>query len=183
MKRIFLITLLTLFTIAGFSQSNGTLKFLDIPVDGTEAQFVAKLKNKGFSYSSETGTYKGQFNGSMVDVYIHTNHNIIDRVVVVFPERDEEGIKVEFNNLLSQFWGNKKYIDLMFNDEIPKEEDISYEITVKNKAYEAVFHYFDPNRDQMSLLDEFLEYLSDYLSTDQKADLKNNIKDYIDLPK
>ena len=151
MKRIFLITLLTLFTIAGFSQSNGTLKFLDIPVDGTESQFVAKLKTKGFSYSSETGTYKGQFNGSMVDVLVHTNHNIVDRVYVVFPDREEERIKVEFNTLLSQFKNNEKYMDLYFNEEIPRDEDISFEMLINKRSYSASFAYYDPDRDPIDL--------------------------------
>ena len=48
MKKALLIALLTLFYAVSFGQDGGPLKFLGIPIDGTEAQFAAKLKAKGF---------------------------------------------------------------------------------------------------------------------------------------
>ena len=128
-------------------EEDGTLKFLGIPVDGTEAQFVAKLKSKGFTYNSKTEGYKGQFNGSNVDVFVHTNHNLVDRVYVAFPYTNEGAIRVEFNRLLSQFEENGKYMDLSMNDKIPDSEDISYEMVVNDKRYQASFSYFDPTVD------------------------------------
>ena len=108
MKKTLLIALLTLFSAVCFGQDGGTLKFLGIPIDGTEAQFAAKLKAKGFTYSTLTEGYKGPFNGKQVDVYIHTNHNLVDRVYVAFPNTTEEGIRVEFNRLLAQFKDKQK---------------------------------------------------------------------------
>ena len=52
MKKTLLIALLTLLSAVCFGQNGGPLKFLGIPIDGTEAQFVSKLKTKGFSYNS-----------------------------------------------------------------------------------------------------------------------------------
>ena len=46
MKKALFIALLTLFSIVCLGQNGGTLKFLGIPIDGTEAQFAAKLKSK-----------------------------------------------------------------------------------------------------------------------------------------
>lgn len=142
MKRLFIISLITLISISVFGQNNSAIKFLGIPIDGTEAQFVAKLRSKGFSYNSLYESYKGQFNGKDVDVYIHTNHNLVDRVYVAFPYTTEESIRVEFNRLLSQFKNNSKYMDLNMNEEIPGGDDISYEITVNKKRYQASFSYF-----------------------------------------
>ncbi len=126
-----------------FGQDGGPLKFLGIPIDGTEVQFATKLKAKGFTYNTAYESYKGHFNGKPIDVYIHTNHNLVDRVYVAFPYTTEESIRVEFNRLLAQFKDTSKYMDLSMNEEIPADDDISYEITVNIKRYQAGFNYYD----------------------------------------
>ena len=178
-----LLFLLFLLPIACLGQNIEVLKFLGIPIDGTESQFAAKLKGKGFTYNSYTEGYKGQFNGKPVDVYIHTNHNLVDRVYVAFPYTTEEGIRVEFNRLLGQFQENAKYFDLSMNSEIPADDDISYEISVKNKRYQASFSYFSPDRDPVSFMDAMLNKLSDYLTEEQQAKLKEYTKKLVDTPK
>lgn len=182
MKRILLIALLSLLPFVLLGQGSGPLKFLGIPIDGPKEQFEAKLKTKGFRYNSYTEGYKGQFNGKDVDVYIHTNHNAVDRVYVAFPYTTEEGIKVEFNRLLKQFNDTGKYIDLSFNEEIPSSEDISYEITVNNKRYQASFTYFDNDRDSAEYIDGIIDLLSDFISEDNRALLKSEIKRVAELP-
>ena len=52
MKKAILITLLVFFSVVCMGQKEGALKFLGIPVDGTEAHFAAKLRGKGFTYDS-----------------------------------------------------------------------------------------------------------------------------------
>ena len=183
MKRFILLLFLGFVSLTAFSQNEGALKFLGIPIDGTESQFAAKLKGKGFSYNSVYESYKGQFNGKPVDVYIHTNHNLVDRVYVAFPYTTEEGIKVEFNRLLGQFQENDKYMDLAMNSEIPADDDISYEISVKNKRYQASFNYFDPDRDPVAFMDGMLDKLSDFFTEEQQAMLKEYTKKLADTPK
>lgn len=175
MKRFLLITLLSLFSLNIFCQNKGTLKFLGIPIDGTEAQFASKLKSKGFTYNSLYKNYEGQFNGRDVDVYIHTNHNLVDRVYVAFPYTSEAGIQVEFNRLLSQFEETGKYLSFGMNEEIPADEDISYEISVHNKRYQASFSYIDPDRDPIALMDALLDKISDFFTEEQLAKLKEYI--------
>ena len=51
----------------------------------------------------------------------------------------EVDIKIRFNKLCSQFEKNGKYIPLSQNQQIDDEEDISYEILVNKKRYEAIF--------------------------------------------
>lgn len=176
MKKILLIALITLFSAVSFAQDGGPLKFLGIPIDGTEAQFTAKLKNKGFTYNTIYECYKGQFNGKSVDVYVHTNHNLVDRVYVAFPYTSEEGIKTEFNRLLGQFKNTGKYLDLSMNEEIPDGDDISYEITVNNKRYQASFSYFDSDRDPVPMMEDLLDKLSDFFTEEELAKLKEYVK-------
>lgn len=182
MKKTILVAIMSLLSVLCLGQDNGALKFLGIPIDGTETQFAAKLKGKGFIYNSFYESYKGQFNGKPVDVYIHTNHNLVDRVYVAFPLTSEESVKVEFNNLLGQFNDNGKYLDLSMNSEIPDEEDISYEIAVNNKRYQASFSYFDPERDQVAFMNSLLDMCSDYFTEEQLVILKEYCKKAMDAP-
>ena len=183
MKRTLIAILVALFwTVVCSAQNSGALKFLGIPIDGSEAQFAAKLKAKGFTYNSVYESYKGQFNGNQVDVYIHTNHNLVDRVYVAFPATSEESIRVEFNHLLAQFKDNGKYVDLSMNEEIPENEDISYEIRVNNKRYQASFSYFDSSRDPIERVDALFDKFDEFFTKDQLATLKEYGKKVVTAP-
>lgn len=181
-KDFFIIFLLT-FYVTCFGQNSGPLKFLGIPIDGTEAQFVANLKAKGFTYNTVYESYKGQFNGKPVDVFIHTNHNLVDRVYVAFPYMTEESIRVEFNRLLAQFNDTGKYMDLSMNEEIPADDDISYEITVNNKRYQASFNYFDSERDLISFANSLFDGFSEFFSEEQLVKLKEYFVKVMSLSK
>ena len=182
MRKTILIALFSLFSAVCFAQDGGPIKFLGIPIDGTEAQFAAKLKAKGFTYSTLTEGYKGQFNGKPVDVYIHTNHNLVDRVYVAFPYTSEEGIRTEFNRLLGQFKNTGKYADLSMNEEIPEDDDISYEISVKNKRYQASFCYYDADRDRVAFMNALMDKFSDFFTAEQLAKLKEYAIKAMDAP-
>lgn len=115
-------------------------KFLGIPVDGTKNQMIQKIKAKGFTYNQKQDRLKGKFNGRDVYVSVVTNKNKVWRIVVqdVVPS-SETNIKIRFNELCRQFAENEKYVpqNLTGNYEIESDEDISYNITVRNKRYEA----------------------------------------------
>ena len=182
MKKAILITLLACFSVVCMGQNEGALTFLGIPIDGTEAQFTAKLRKKGFTYNSAYESYKGQFNGKSVDVYIHTNHNLVDRVYVAFPYNSEEGIRGEFNNLLSQFKDNGKYVDLSMNTEIPSDEDISHEISVNKKRYQASYSYFNFDRDPLEFMNALIDKFDEFIMPEQIAELKATIKTTMEAP-
>ena len=182
MKKLFLIVLLAFFSFSAIGQNEGALKFLGIPIDGTKEQFSSHLRAKGFTYSSLSEGYKGQFNGKDVEVFIHTNHNLVDRVYVSFPSTNEDGIRSEYNRLLFQFKRNEKYMDLGLNEEVPEDEDISYEISVHNKRYQASFSYYDPDRDEIAFIDDFVDELKDFYPKDQYAALKQLVKEFSELP-
>lgn len=117
-------------------------KFLGIPVDGTKNQMIQKIKAKGFTYNQKQDRLKGKFNGRDVYVSVVTNKNKVWRIMVqdVVPS-SETDIKIRFNELCRQFSENEKYVpqNLTGNYEIESEEDISYNITVRNKRYEAAY--------------------------------------------
>ena len=126
-----------------FGQSEGTLKFLGIPVDGSKSEMVAALKSKGFRYDSNSGFLVGDFNGRESHIGIVENHGKVYRVVVFDANTYDAGqIKIRFNNLIHQFENsNGKYYYIDQNEMIPEDEDISYEIIVHDKQYSATFIY------------------------------------------
>lgn len=117
-------------------------KFLGIPVDGTKNQMIQKIKAKGFTYNQKQDRLKGKFNGRDVYVSVVTNKNKVWRIMVqdVVPS-SETDIKIRFNELCRQFAENEKYVpqNLTGNYEIESDENVSYNISVRNKRYEAAY--------------------------------------------
>ena len=151
-KKNFLALLtLILFSITsamGQSNTKDVTKFLGIPIDGTKTSMIQKLKTKGFTYDAQKDRLKGEFNGKDVYLYVATNNNKVYRIVVddVTPT-DEGNIKINFNRLCRQFEKNDKYmpVDFVGKYELSDEEDISYEMSVHNKRYEASYYQVNKN--------------------------------------
>lgn len=174
MKRLLFIVLAMIATITSFAQQKDVTSFLGIPVDGTVLSMKQKLVSKGF-VPKKVGTnefLEGEFNGTDVRVYIVTNNNKVCRIMVADNNTvDEAQIKIRFNNLVSQFVNNKRYISLD-KYTLSDEEDISYEMTVHNKSYEALF-YQVPNMEKADTLALQKKVLSELLSKYTEAELKN----------
>lgn len=140
MKHILLSIILLIFSEGLYAQKDVT-KFLNIPVDGSKTAMTQKLKAKGFQYNSTLDCLEGEFNGRDVQLGIVTNKNKVCRIVVADAvTSNESDIKIRFNKLCLQFLNNKKYMPVALSDyPLSDEEDISYEISVHNKRYEAVY--------------------------------------------
>lgn len=143
-KKILHIFLLLIIPLALYAQKDVT-QFLDIPVDGYKPEMIEKLKSRGYTINTQNeDILDGEFNGSKVNIFIGTNNNKVWRIAVrdKYPT-DETNIKIRFNNLIQQFVNNDRYSteadSTIAKYTIPKDEDISYEITVHKKRYEAVF--------------------------------------------
>ena len=137
MKKVLTVAMLLMLSVAMYAQNDVT-KFLGIPVDGSKADMIQKLKAKGFTYDSENDCLLGEFNDHNVWISIVTTKNKVWRIVVLDAvSRDEGDIKIEFNKLCSQFKNNKKYIPLSDDFTIPDDENIFHEMLVNNKRYEA----------------------------------------------
>lgn len=140
MKKILSVLMLLLLSISIYAQQNVT-KFLGIPVDGSKAAMIQKLKAKGFTYNTIADCLEGVFNGEKVYVSVQTNKNKVWRIAVTDKTgRDEGQIKIRFNNLCQQFDDNPKYYSLKGTQKISDNDDISYEMTVHHKQFEAVYY-------------------------------------------
>ncbi len=134
-------------------------QFLGIPVDGSKSEMIRKLKEKGYRNNPfNSDILEGEFNGSDVEILVATNNNKVCRIMVRDKNpSDERAIQIRFNRLCEQFEKNSKYLSLE-NKPIPDDEDISYEIIVNKKRYEAVF-YQKPEIDTIALANELKSVL------------------------
>ena len=155
-------------SLAGYSQNFPT-EFMGIPVDGTKTHMINALKAKGFTYNSVNDWMTGQFNGMDVIVQVLTNKNKVDRIFVFNSQPfEEQQIKSQYNALVNQFNNNKKYVNPAETDyTIPESEDISYEITVNNKRYEAQYY-------QLLNFNDFSKYIYSRIDSTELANLPQN---------
>ena len=125
--------------------------FLGIPVDGYKSEMRKKLISKGYTpkqIPKGQEYFEGEFNGTDVHVYIVTNNNKVYRIMLCDANtQNETNIKIRFNRLVSQFENNNRYT-AFDKYSIPEEEDISYEMNVRKKNYEAVF-FQKPNDEKI----------------------------------
>lgn len=140
MKSLLSIATLLMVSITSHAQQDVT-RFLGISVDGSKSEMIHKLEEKGFRYDPAENFLTGEFNGVEVHVYVVTTKNKVSRIMVADVNTvDETNIRIRFNNLCEQFADNPKYTSLADNCMIPEDEDISYEMLVHDKRYEAIFH-------------------------------------------
>lgn len=62
MKKILSVLMLLLLSISIYAQQNVT-KFLGIPIDGSKAAMIQKIRAKGFRYNAQIDKLEGTFNG------------------------------------------------------------------------------------------------------------------------
>lgn len=152
MKRILLFYIMAI-TAISMSAQNDVTTFLGIPVDGFKSEMKQKLVSKGF-VPKKVGTnefLEGEFNGTDVRVFIVTNNNKVYRIMLCDANtQNESNIKIRFNKLVSQFENNKRYTSLD-KYTLSDEENISYEMTVNKKNYDAIFYQL-PNMEKIDTL-------------------------------
>lgn len=143
---------MVIFAVTIYAQKDVTT-FLGIPVDGYKSEMRQKLIAKGF-VPKKVGNneyLEGEFNGTDVHIYIGTNNNKVYRIMICDANtQGEAGIKIRFNKLVSQFENNRRYISLK-DYTLSDSENISYEMSVNNKNYDAVF-YQVPNMEKVDTL-------------------------------
>lgn len=138
MKKL-LIALALLISTSATAQEKDVTKFLGIPVDGFKSEMIEKLKEKGF-VTSYDDALEGEFNGKSVTLTVVTNNNKVYRIAIFDNDYcSESDIKIRFNTLCRQFEKNERYGSLGGSYILSDDEDISYNMTVKNKRYEAAY--------------------------------------------
>ena len=142
----FILVFATLAVSKNLYAQKDVTQFLGIPVDGYKSEMIQKLKSKGFTINPhKADVLDGEFNGTDVNIFIATDNNKVWRIAIMDANDMSEGnIKIRFNNLLQQFQNNKNYLSnpdsAILKYTIPENEDISYELTVNKKRYQAVFY-------------------------------------------
>lgn len=167
MKKLLCVTiaLLCTATMQAQEEEKDVTKFLGIPVDGYKPAMIEKLKAKGFTSTTwDKDVLEGEFNGADVQVSIATNNNKVWRIMLADKNnRGETDIKIRFNELCRQFGNNSRYTPMTDEEQtIPDDEDISYEITVNDKRYEAGFYQMPDsvtiyNESKQSLLSQYTQ--------------------------
>lgn len=106
---------------------------------------ISALINKGFEYDKKSDVLMGEFNGQQSMILINENHGKVYRIIVAEknPSYNEAEVRIAYNNLIQQFRDNPKYDENEPNEFIAETEDISYEMLVHNKLYDAIF-VFNP---------------------------------------
>lgn len=148
MKKVFLFVVMLAFSAVSLAQTHVT-RFLGIPVDGSKKEMIQKLKAKGFTSSPyQDDVLEGEFNGMDVNVHVVTNNNKVYRIMVCDVNTQSAGdIRIRFNHLCRQFEANNKYFAAGSDFIIPDNEDISYEILVHDKRYQAGFYQLPAPKD------------------------------------
>lgn len=170
MKKYLLAFVMLIFSTNTYAQKDVT-KFMGIPVDGFKQQMFKQLKDKGFVASEfDKDWLEGEFNGENVIVGIATNNNKVYRIALIDKIlRNETDIKIRYNRLCQQFIENQNYITLYGIDDyiIPEDEDLSYEIIVNKKNYEASFYQKPQDIDTINLEQKFNSLLTKKYSKEQ----------------
>ena len=174
MRRILSVAILLVISVSLFAQKDVT-KFMGIPIDGFKPEMIQKLKEKGFvSSASDKNILEGEFNGSQVTIHVVTTNNKVSRIGISDVNYvDETDIRIRFNRLCQQFKSNSKYTSLD-DYTIPEDEDISYEMKVNNKRYEAVFYQNPVIKDSIAMANELKEIL---LQKYSEKELENPTED------
>ena len=185
MKKLLSITMLLISSLFIYAQQDVT-KFLGIPVDGSKSEMIQKLKARGYTSSPlDKDVLVGEFNGADVNIHVVTNNNKVYRIMICDVNNiDERAIQIRFNRLCEQFVNNSKYSSLPLEEYmIPDDEDISYEITVHKKRYEAVFYQKTDETFMAKQIEAaFPQYTKEQLanpSEELRAEIVNFVTQYI----
>jgi len=182
LKIFALIFMQFLLSVSLYAQQD-VIQFLGIPVDGSKSEMIKKLKGKGYtSHPYSKDVLVGEFNGTDVEIHIVTNNNKVCRIMVSDANTRSVGnIKIRFNNLCRQFQNNKKYLTAPLSKSdytIPEDDDISYNMSVKNKRYEAIFYQLPTDLDSTVIAKEIQDifltkYTEEQLSNFTEEELTN----------
>lgn len=181
MKKLITLSVLMLM-VAMLNAQVEVTKFLGIPIDGTKYEMISKLKAKGYTWNSTLECLEGEFNGREVMIIVGTNNNKVYRILV----RDkytcnETDIRIRFNTLLSQFTNNERYMPDFgaSNEPIDEDENISFNISVKNKRYQASFFQFDKKivADTILFRNKLEQYLYDRYTEEEIVKLRNKLNE------
>lgn len=181
MRKTIIFLIMTLMFACTVHAQKDVTAFMGIPIDGSKTEMKKKLVAKGFTPTKQLGQdfLEGEFNGIDVRLFIGTNNNKVYRIMLADANtRDEANIKIRYNKLVRQFNNNKRYTCLE-NYELSETEDISHEMMVNKKTYDAVF-FQNPNMEKVdtaAFRNEVREELLKNFSEEQLENPTDEVKE------
>ena len=164
MKNNILMLFAVLISNVAFSQNqtSGHLTFKGVPIDGTLAGYVAKMKQNGFTHiSSESGLalLKGDFAGykaCTVGVTTLKDMDLVYKVVVVLPDKPTwstlPGDYFNLKQMLTEKYGEPAEVTEEFQSAVQPEDDNSkmYEVKFDNCKFKSIWQT-DKGQIQMAI--------------------------------
>ena len=156
MKKFILFFATLFISVISFAQSNSEhLTFKGVPIDGTLNEYVAKMKNAGFSHiGTEDGVaiLSGEFAGyrdCMIAVKTLKKHNTVHEIAVLFPTQDTwRKLNYDYTKLksmLSKKYGEpeesvEKFVNTPIYVNINDDNDKMHEIEDNHCKYYSIFN-------------------------------------------
>ena len=137
----FILTFITTFCLSFIGFCQNTITFKGIPIDGSINDFSTSLEKLGYENIEDEDdvVFYGEFNGQKSFINPQTVNNKVWRVAIIDAKStDKNSIIARFNELFNQFMDNPKYA-YSEGSFIDNDEDINYNILVKNFRYDATF--------------------------------------------
>lgn len=108
MKHFILSALMLLVSCTIMAQEQEHLKFMGVPITGTEKAFIAEMKAKGFTrkhrVSADVYIMSGRFAGQDADIWILSDNKIVGRIIVDFPQEFSfPTLESTYNDMIAQF--------------------------------------------------------------------------------
>jgi len=154
MKTKLLTIIILLISVKGYAQNPKTdhLSFKGVPIDGSLADYVSKMKQNGFDHlgtEGETAGLKGDFAGykdCVVDVSTLRQKDLVHKIVVVFPAKDTWATLFEnYRNLkemLTEKYGKPTDVVEKFGGQYSQDADDRtkmYQVQIDNCKYYSIW--------------------------------------------
>jgi hypothetical protein len=153
MKAKFLTTILLLISVMSFAQNQTSehLTFKNIPIDGTLAEYVSKMKLNGFTQIGteiEKASLKGDFAGykdCLVEVSTLKQKDLVHKISVIFPAKQTWstlfGNYSDLKEMLTEKYGKPFEILEIFTGEIKFSDDNwrFYEVRMDRCKYYSIW--------------------------------------------
>ena len=144
MKKIIILGIFVLNTIISFSQTQSSehLEFKGVPIDGTLNEYVAKMKQNGFTHiGTEDGVamLRGDFAGyknCIIGVATLKQKDLVSKITVIFSDCDT------WSSLSSNYFSLKEMLTEKYgkpSDVVEKFQSYSQPRDDKSKIYEVQF--------------------------------------------
>ena len=151
MKKILLMAIAVVFTVATFAQDQQHLKFKGVPIDGTLKQFVANMKAAGFELAQMqdgTAALVGDFAGyknCIIVVSTLKNKDLVNTIGVMFPEHKTwntlEANYMKLKEMLTTKYGKPVEVIEEFQGLKPRDDSSRlYELKMDRCVYQSTFN-------------------------------------------